>query len=418
MPIFVKDKPPVQGSGAPARPALPRSRSALLWQAAAALAGGVLAAGQVYGGAAPFGLALVMGCAPGYLLPAAVGAALGSLLALPMDLALKLMGAILAAAMARLAGRQLRREETRLAVGAGSGALLLEQGIVGLGSGLAVSPGSNAAVLGTAVLAAGLGLAIHAFPTDKPRGACLWLAMLTACAQRLTVGGFAPGLALAAAGGLCAAYAGSLEQSAVLAVALAAALTAATPGLAYGALAVALGTLGAAAFCAGRRWSCAGVFVLGCGLGALAAPGWFQAAGILAGAASGVLLYILTPPALLRALFPPPARRPPARASRGQPGGWPPWPTPCRTLPTPSTRSAPGSCRPGGRPMTLWWTTRPSMSASSATGGNSAGSRAFPPPWTGSTSCGGFWKPTAGRRWKICRPSSPSAPIPPTSAPR
>lgn len=310
MPIFVKDKPPVQGSGAPPRPALPRSRSALLWQALAALSGGLLAAGQVYGGAAPFGLALVMGCAPGYLLPAAVGAALGSLLFLPTDLALKLMGAILAAAMARLAARQIRRSETRLAVGAGCGALLLEQGIVGLGSGLAVSPGSNAAVLGTAVLAGGLGLAVQAFPAEKPRGACLWLAMLTACAQRLAVGGFAPGLTLAAAGGLCAAYAGSLEQSAVLSVALAAALTAATPDLAYGALAAALGTLGASTLCAGRRWSCAGVFALGCGLGALAAPGWMQAVGILAGASSGILLYILTPPALLRAFFPPPA--PPA----------------------------------------------------------------------------------------------------------
>ena len=42
---------------------LPGARSAaLLWQGAAVLGGAALGAGQVYGGAAPFGLALVIGC--------------------------------------------------------------------------------------------------------------------------------------------------------------------------------------------------------------------------------------------------------------------------------------------------------------------------------------------------------------------
>ena len=41
---------------------LPGARSAaLLWQGAAVLGGAALGAGQVYGGAAPFGLALVIG---------------------------------------------------------------------------------------------------------------------------------------------------------------------------------------------------------------------------------------------------------------------------------------------------------------------------------------------------------------------
>lgn len=42
---------------------LPGARSAaLLWQGAAVLGGAALGAGQVYGGAAPFGLALVISC--------------------------------------------------------------------------------------------------------------------------------------------------------------------------------------------------------------------------------------------------------------------------------------------------------------------------------------------------------------------
>ena len=53
---------------------LPGARSAaLLWQGAAVLGGAALGAGQVYGGAAPFGLALVIGCPPSYCLAAALG---------------------------------------------------------------------------------------------------------------------------------------------------------------------------------------------------------------------------------------------------------------------------------------------------------------------------------------------------------
>ena len=53
---------------------LPGARSAaLLWQGAAVLGGAALGAGQVYGRAAPFGLALVIGCPPSYCLAAALG---------------------------------------------------------------------------------------------------------------------------------------------------------------------------------------------------------------------------------------------------------------------------------------------------------------------------------------------------------
>ncbi|MEI3273355.1 MAG: hypothetical protein V8S13_09125 [Gemmiger formicilis] len=123
----------------------------------------------------------------------------------------------------------------------------------------------------TALLAAGFGWAFAHFPAREPRGVCLWLAVATACLQRCAAGPLAPGLALAAGAGLCAAMAGTLEQTAVLSIALAAAITASGPALAFAALAVALGSLAAACLCPGERWRCAGVFAAGCTVGALAA---------------------------------------------------------------------------------------------------------------------------------------------------
>ena len=64
---------------------LPGARSAaLLWQGAAVLGGAALGAGQVYGGAAPFGLALVIGCPPSYCLAAALGTLVAGLAFQPM----------------------------------------------------------------------------------------------------------------------------------------------------------------------------------------------------------------------------------------------------------------------------------------------------------------------------------------------
>ena len=70
---------------------LPGARSAaLLWQGAAVLGGAALGAGQVYGGAAPFGLALVIGCPPSYCLAAALGTLAAGLAFQPMLLGVKL----------------------------------------------------------------------------------------------------------------------------------------------------------------------------------------------------------------------------------------------------------------------------------------------------------------------------------------
>ena len=139
----------------------------------------------------------------------------------------------------------------------------------------------------TALGAAAISAGIRKLPHNTAPGLCLWAAMAVACAQRTGL----LGLALAAGCGLCTAYAGTLAQSAVLAVAMAAAVTAATPALSYAALAVALGTLGAALLAPGERGRCAAVFLAGCAAGALAAP---DAAGALrllgaAGAGGGAL---------------------------------------------------------------------------------------------------------------------------------
>ncbi|MFR3226767.1 MAG: hypothetical protein ACLTNY_07405, partial [Blautia massiliensis (ex Durand et al. 2017)] len=94
--------------------------SALLWQGAAACTGLVLGAGQVYGGAAPFGLALVIGCPPGYLLAAGAGALASSLVFQPLGMGLKLAGALAAA----VAGRWLGGGKARTGALAGCLALL------------------------------------------------------------------------------------------------------------------------------------------------------------------------------------------------------------------------------------------------------------------------------------------------------
>lgn len=282
--------------------------SALLWQGAAALAGFVLGAGQVYGGAAPFGLALVLGCQPGSLLAAAVGALAGGLVFLPIDLAVKLAGAVTAV----VAARRLAPGRWLYAAAAGGGVLAAEELLALLLAGGLFDPAASICVLGTALLGVGFGAAIRALPPEKPRGVCLWMALLAACSQQFTAGIFAPGLVLSAAAGLCAAYAGTLEQTAVLSIALAAALTAASPGLCYAALAVALGTLGGALLCPGERWRCAGVFAGGCLLGALAAPDAAAIPPLALAAALALLLYAACPDELLRMVFPPPA--PPAAA--------------------------------------------------------------------------------------------------------
>ena len=198
---------------------LPGARSAaLLWQGAALLGGAALGAGQVYGGAAPFGLALVIGCPPAYCVAAALGTLGAGLAFQPALLGIKLGVAAVAAATVR----RLVDGSTKAGVLAGCLTLTAAQVIQLLLVGDIQNFSQTVTVGCTAPLAAGFGWAFAHFPAREPRGVCLWLAVATACLQRCAAGPLAPGLALAAGAGLCAAMAGTLEQTAVLSIALAA----------------------------------------------------------------------------------------------------------------------------------------------------------------------------------------------------
>lgn len=306
-------KNPVQAAPARDKPALPTDMGgwALAWQGAALAAGALFGAGQVYGGAAPFGLALAIGCPGGTALAAGVGALGSSLLLQPAPMALRLAGSVAAVAVVRRLTRG-NPNETKLAAAAGGLALLVGQAAAVVLAGGILELADLAVTLVTAVLGIGFGLALHALPAARGRGACLWLAVLVACLQRFTGAVAAPGLAVAAFVGLCTACAGTLEQTAVLNIALSAAIAAATPGLSYAALAVALGSLGAACLYPGERLRCAGVFAAGCGVGALAAPSAAAALPLLAGGGVAVLGCMVMPEPLLRSIFPPPT--PPAEA--------------------------------------------------------------------------------------------------------
>ena len=198
---------------------LPGARSAaLLWQGAALLGGAALGAGQVYGGAAPFGLALVIGCPPAYCVAAALGTLAAGLAFQPALLGIKLGVAAVAAATVR----RLVDGSTKAGVLAGCLTLTAAQVIQLLLVGGIQNFSQTVTVGCTALLAAGFGWAFAHFPAREPRGVCLWLAVATACLQRCAAGPLAPGLALAAGAGLCAAIGGTLEQTAVLSIALAA----------------------------------------------------------------------------------------------------------------------------------------------------------------------------------------------------
>lgn len=288
---------------------LPGARTAaLLWQGAALAGGVLLGAGRVYGGAAPFGLALVIGCPPAYCLAAAVGTLAAGVVLQPALLGIKVGVAAVAAATVR------RLIDGRPRAGALAGCLTLAaaQLVQILLLGGLVNFSQTAAVGCTALLAAGLGWAFASFPVREPRGVCLWLAVGAACLQRCAVGPLAPGLALASAAGLCAAIGGTLEQTAVLSIALAAAITASGPTLAYAALAVALGSLAASCLCPGERGRCAGVFAVGCTLGALAAPDAVSVVPLAVSAGVGVTAALALPGSVMRRIFPPPA--PPVQA--------------------------------------------------------------------------------------------------------
>lgn len=159
---------------------LPGARgAALLWQGAAAATGLVLGAGQVYGGAAPFGLAFTMVCPPLYLFAAAGGVLISSLAFQPAVLGVK----VIAALTATVAVRRLLQDKPNTknaGIWAGCLALALVQAAVLFFAGGYVDLSQAAATGTTALLAAGSAWLMRRFPYREPRGLCLWLAIAAA----------------------------------------------------------------------------------------------------------------------------------------------------------------------------------------------------------------------------------------------
>lgn len=151
---------------------LPGARSAaLLWQGAALAGGLALGAGQVYGGAAPFGLALVISCPPAYCLAAAVGTLAAGIAFQPALLGIKLGAAAVAAATVR----RLIDERPKAGLLAGCLTLAAAQLVQIILLGGLVNFSQTVTVGCTALLAAGLGCAFAHFPArSRGASACGW----------------------------------------------------------------------------------------------------------------------------------------------------------------------------------------------------------------------------------------------------
>ena len=307
MAVFTRQRLRLSAGGTPPMRWVPGVRTSVwLWQAASAAGGALLGAGQVYGGAAPFGLAFVLGCPAGYAVAAGLGAATASLLLQPGILGIALAGSTLCAAVSRFA---VKNQRVAAAVGLAVLAAMPPSFWFLRGS---VTPSEVARLLCTGLLAALLGVGFAKLPLRQPKGLCLALAVAACCVQRFAAAAFAPGLALFAAAVFCCAVSGTLEQTAVLCIAFCAALTAADRAVCPAACAVALGGLAAGCLFPGDRRRCAAVFAAGCGVGALALPDVSALLPLATGAGAGLAIALALPQSLLQGLFPPPA--PPLQA--------------------------------------------------------------------------------------------------------
>lgn len=244
-----------------------------LWQLTAGVGGFVLAAGGVFGGLHPFGLALVLGVGGDYFASAAAGAALGYLALLPLTQGLRYLAAVAAA----LAGRWLFKDKFTPGAVGGCGTLLAVQLMLSV-SGLS-GLGAAVGTLGDALLAAGCGYALRqagrsrAFSAGPLTGAAFLLGLGTLPALAAAPAGpLNLGVAALGSAGLVFAYRGRLRDCAALCLAGAAVLMVADPALAFAGLSLAVGCLAAAYAAPGERLGSGAVFLAVCVFGSLAAP--------------------------------------------------------------------------------------------------------------------------------------------------
>ena len=253
------------------RPTLPRwdgQLAPLGWLAAAFGCGVLFGGAELFGALHPLGLALVYGVQHGLVCGAAAGAMLGYLLLLPTVEALRYLGAVAAA----LAGRLLMKQRFWPAAVAGTGCLLLVQLMLSVSGAGSLADALGALGDAALALAAGAALDQRRKGSSGVRMAGLsGLMMLTAALQRFANGIFQPGLILFGVLGLVLARRGHLKQTAVLCVALSAALMAAAPEFACGAVGLSAGCL-LAALAGGESITAGALFLAGCLPGLLAAP--------------------------------------------------------------------------------------------------------------------------------------------------
>ena len=286
-----------------------------LQQLGAGALGALMAAGSVFGGLHPFGMALLMGAGPARLWAAGAGVLAGYLAFLPLADGLR----YLAAAAVVLAGKALFRGQFWPAAAGGCATLLAVQMMLAV-SGLA-GPAQSVAAVGDATLAAAWGWGLFRAGARARRGGPLGAESLLLCCaglcglQQLPAMGLLPGVVVLAAGGLALAFRGRLRDCAIFCLCGAGALAAADPALCFAGLAVAVGCLAAAYFTPGERLGCATLFLVGGLLGVLAAPQSSLAVGFLGSAALGEAAFFALPARLLAAL---PGQTDPAAARFGR----------------------------------------------------------------------------------------------------
>ena len=274
-----------------------------LWQLAAGAGGFVLAAGGVFGGLHPFGLAFVLGAGQSFAAAGAAGAAVGYLALLPLTEGLRYLAAVAAA----LAGRWLFKEKFAPGAVGGCGTLLAVQLMLSV-SGLS-TPAAAMGTLGDALLAAGTGWALRQSGKERALAAgplsgtafLLGLAALPALAAA-PAGPLNLGVAALGAAGLAFAYRGRLRDCALLTVAGGAVLAAADPALCFACLGLAAGCLAAAYFTPGEKLGSGAVFLALSVFGSLAAPDGIAALGFLGSAALGEAGFFALPRRWLAAL--------------------------------------------------------------------------------------------------------------------
>lgn len=274
----------------------------LVWQLGTSGIGFVLAAGSVFGGLHPFGMALVMGAGSGSLFSTAAGAMLGYFVFLPLSESLRYLAAIAVI----LAGRIMFREQFLPGAVGGCGTLIVVQLMLSMG-GLSSVPQAFATV-GVSVLAVSVGYALYRCGNRELHGAPLGMGALLLYTsalpglQQIALGPLLPGVVMLAAGGLALAYRGRLRDCMVFCVCGATVLSACDPNLSFAGLAVAAGCLAAAYFTPGERMGSATMFLVGAILGALSAPDSSMILAFLTSCVLGEAVFFVIPQRLLMTL--------------------------------------------------------------------------------------------------------------------